>query len=105
MRFRRNRGRAKFWGGQVTRIMTGEGKMWWQHFCFIYVFYNDQSPVLRDRVPFASIFSRIYPLDGGVALNNDLRCFRDARMYSHSLSLSLVLHVYTSMKRRSEDPS
>lgn len=77
------------WTGDAHHDGGGKNDLWWQHFCFIYVFYNDQSPVLRDRVPFASIFSRIYPLDGGVALNNDLRCFRDARMYSHSLSLSL----------------
>lgn len=43
----------------------GKNDLWWQHFCFIYVFYNDQSPVLRDRVPFASIFHRIHPSTEG----------------------------------------
>lgn len=44
----------------------GKNDLWWQHFCFIYVFYNDQSPVLCDRVPFASIFHRIYPSTEGL---------------------------------------
>lgn len=100
-RFWRNRGGAKFWGGRASRA----NDLWWQHFCFIYVFY--QRPVTRPMRPFASIFHPCILAstsrgDGGgerVVLNNDLRCANIS-----SLFLSWVsTWVYTSMKRTCED--
>lgn len=53
--------------GRTGHAHRGEegNDLWWQHFCFIYVFYNDQSPVQCDLSPlFSIVYTRLY-LEGG----------------------------------------